>query len=360
MLNNIQYLRGIAAVMVVAFHVLAPSARLDNSDAIPLFFAGQGGVDLFFVISGFIIWYTTRGGDAEPGRFLVRRLKRIVPLYWALTLLLAGIAIALPSVMVTTVFDPQHFIASLLFLPWPHPQLGEMNPVLFVGWSLNYEMAFYLVFALMIPFAPYVRGFLAVLFGMVIVGLGFAIDDGGIMDFYTSSIILEFLFGILIAMAFSTQLRLPVPVSIGLVAGGFIALFYLGSPDLNRVYWAGLPSLAIVTGAVFWEKERQSHPLLLPMLLGAASYAIYLSHVFVLPLCQTLWNLFLPEIAGLWIVIYAAGVSAACLVAGIATYLMLEIPLSHLADAIDDRLAPTARKRPPKRLTTRYLQALRP
>ncbi|EAU41123.1 exopolysaccharide production (acetyltransferase) protein [Fulvimarina pelagi HTCC2506] len=360
MLNNVQYLRGIAAVMVVAFHVLAPTARLDGQTAIPQFYAGQGGVDLFFVISGFIIWFTTRKGEQDPWRFLVRRLKRIIPLYWVLTILMAAIAFVLPGVMLTTVFDLQHLVASLLFVPWPHPHVSDLIPVLFVGWSLNYEMAFYLVFALTIPFVPLARGGIAVVVGLAFVGLGLAIDDTGLWDFYTEPIIIEFLFGIMIAIAFASSLRLPLPLSMGLVLGGFIAMVFLAGPELDRLYWAGLPSLMIVTGVVFWEKQRRTRPAVFPMLLGAASYAIYLSHVFVLPASQTLWTYALPQIAGGWVLIYGVSVGAACLFVGVATYLMLEIPLSTRWTLSRELALDPGRRRPPKLLATRYLQVLRP
>ena len=76
-----------------------------------------------------------------------KRLIRVVPLYWVLTLFLAAVAVMKPEVLATTVFDCRHFVASMLFIPWQHPQIGAMLPLLIPGWTLNYEMAFYVMFA---------------------------------------------------------------------------------------------------------------------------------------------------------------------------------------------------------------------
>ena len=176
-LFNIQYLRGVAALMVVLFHVLDSSGRLGEAVVLPAFPAGEAGVDLFFVISGFIIWHTSRDPGLTPGRFMTKRIKRVVPLYWFFTLAMAAIVIVAPSLLRTTVFEPMHVIASLAFVPYLHPTLHAYNPLVFVGWTLNYEMAFYVAFALLVPLTPGRRTLWIALGGAALVAVGQAIGS---------------------------------------------------------------------------------------------------------------------------------------------------------------------------------------
>src|SRR5262245_4291829 len=104
MLFNIQALRMIASLIVVHAHVAAASG-LDLA-----WHGGATGVDLFFVISGFIIAYVT---SIEPGQFMTRRLIRIVPIYWSTTIALYLLVLALPRLFNTTSSDPMLFVRSL-------------------------------------------------------------------------------------------------------------------------------------------------------------------------------------------------------------------------------------------------------
>ena len=116
---SIQYIRGIAALVVVVWHTGWSRTVL-----------GQSGVDLFFVVSGFVMMLVS-GRESSPGRFSVARLARIAPLYWGVTLLFA----LLDHTPITKV------MTSLLF--WPNGKF----PVVIQGWSLNLEMSYYLLFA---------------------------------------------------------------------------------------------------------------------------------------------------------------------------------------------------------------------
>ena len=139
-----------------------------------------------------------------------KRLIRVVPLYWVLTLFLAGVAIMKPEVLATTVFDLRHFVASMLFIPWQHPQIGAMLPLLIPGWTLNYEMAFYVMFAVSLALPRSIRlwALLALLGGLV--ALGAAMPLSGILAFYTDPIILEFAAGLLLAKAWTSGVTVPV------------------------------------------------------------------------------------------------------------------------------------------------------
>ncbi len=134
-INNIQALRAFAAVLVVTFHTgyIWPTG----------FGVGSFGVDVFFVISGYIM---ARICDTNPSYFLRRRLIRIVPPYWVLTLLIFALAWKLPRLTGATRTTPKELLDSLFFIPFIK-ETGIFRPVLFVGWSLNYEMFFYLAIA---------------------------------------------------------------------------------------------------------------------------------------------------------------------------------------------------------------------
>jgi exopolysaccharide production protein ExoZ len=98
------------------------------------------GVTLFFVISGFIMTQTTGLHRFNPGQFLNRRVRRVVPIYWFATFLVASVTLIAPGMFQRTVFDPQHFFLSLFFIPAYDPSgTGGIWPMFKLGWTLNYE-----------------------------------------------------------------------------------------------------------------------------------------------------------------------------------------------------------------------------
>ncbi|MCR5875270.1 acyltransferase [Phenylobacterium sp. J426] len=137
-MRSIQYLRGIAAFAVLVFHA---AERAGGH-----FGVGAAGVDVFFVISGFIMWVVTCRKTPSPGDFLMRRVQRIVPLYWAATLLVVGVALAIPGSFPNLQVSFEALLKSLFFVPY-HDAGGLIAPLIVPGWTLNYEMFFYLLFA---------------------------------------------------------------------------------------------------------------------------------------------------------------------------------------------------------------------
>ena len=210
MIVSLQYLRAFAAMLVVAFHACDKLAKMQGADPSVAFPVGLTGVDIFFVVSGFIIFVTAKQSDIGPFGFMRKRVIRVVPLYWVLTLLLAAVAVVKPDVLTTSVFETRHFVASMLFIPWQHPQIDALLPLLIPGWTLNYEMAFYAMFAasLFLPKPIRLWALLALLAGLAISGAIVPLD--GIAGFYTDPIILEFAAGLLIARAW-TGGRQPCP-----------------------------------------------------------------------------------------------------------------------------------------------------
>lgn len=329
MIQNLQSLRGIAALMVVVFHVTDGAGRLGEGVRLPRFDMGFAGVDLFFVISGFIIFVTTRRpASARPGLFLLRRLLRVAPLYWFLTALLANVAVFAPQLLGATVFELPHFLASLLFWPAPHPTLPHYNPLLVVGWTLNYEMAFYALFALVLTLPARRQAPAAILALLALAGFGRVAEPSGVLGFYADPVILEFAMGLAIGWAWTAGARPPLAACAALALAGAALLVF--AEDGTRLWSAGVPAAMLVAGAVFAERARG--PLRLPglRLLGDSSYSLYLVHLLALPVVQIAWRRAGLGAEGWSAYAYVGAATLACVLAGLLCYRLLERPLGQL------------------------------
>lgn len=185
-LLGIQYLRALAAVAVVCFH----AASKENLN----FLIGEAGVDVFFVISGFLMVAITTN-ETNPLKFVKNRIKRILPVYWIVTtVMLLGVIFGLfPNARL----DLWHVIASYLFLPAASPATGDIWPLLVPGWTLNYEMAFYALFAIALLISNErnrVALLISALIAIAVVGLVFS-PQAVATRFYSNQIVLEFAAG---------------------------------------------------------------------------------------------------------------------------------------------------------------------
>ncbi|MFC0219988.1 acyltransferase family protein [Pseudochelatococcus lubricantis] len=327
---SIQYLRAVAALMVAGVHLQPQLERLDHGGAWPQWLIG--GVDIFFVISGFIMWLTTRGRPQTPLVFYRRRFRRIVPLYWLMTAFIVSVLLLAPDLLYSARLDPWHVLASFAFIPYPNPATGTMEPLLIPGWTLNYEMFFYLLFgaALLIPDRGRVIA-VSVLLCAIVSLQALNPSPDTLLSFYTSSIILEFLLGIWIGVWHLRERRRPtVHLSLALLAGGFAAMSVLPTlwPELPRLIGFGLPAAVIVAAALRLEQAGGIPDWRGLRLLGDASYSLYLSHPLVLSAASRIWKqMGLPGIgAPAWTFVPAA--MAACVAVAIALYLTVERPLA--------------------------------
>src|SRR5579871_955653 len=252
MLNRLQGLRAVAAYMVVIFHAFEFLSTLHMG--IPRIASGAAGVDLFFVISGFIMVYVAGARDTPAG-FLINRIARIVPLYWLGTLLIVAAASYRSWLAPGVLLDPQSVLASLFFVPAFDAE-GHLAPALRVGWTLNWEMMFYLLFT-MSMFAP--RRFripLLITLMTAVFILGLISPTTASSSFYGKTIIFEFAAGCLIATAFQDHraaqwLKRLSPW--GLIAGGAALLVganFIHVDDDTRAIFRGAPAALIVTGVL--------------------------------------------------------------------------------------------------------------
>ena len=283
MLLNVQMLRGIAALLVVFVHLDA-LARMAGLPAGSSFF-GNSGVDLFFVISGMIMVMTTAGGRQTPAGFLRNRLARIAPLYWTITLAVFAVALAAPALMQTTSADPVQLVKSLAFIPFARAD-GAMHPTVFVGWTLNYEMMFYVLFALGMALPGRWLGLIATGVAIALAAAAGQVfrPTAPVIAFYLQPVILEFAGGMALGALLPLLPERPAwrwpAVAAGLVAFVMMLADAWLWPSLDRAVIFGLPAVAVVAAAVIAERAGLRAGQGWVQLIGAASYAIYLTHFF--------------------------------------------------------------------------------
>lgn len=316
-LLSIQYLRAVAALMVVAYH-----AGVNKGVFVGV---GAAGVDIFFVISGFIMWTVTER-ESSPREFLRLRAIRIVPLYWAVTLGVAALAVLAPALVRNYDPEPQRILLSLFFVPHPDPT-GQIYPFITPGWTLNYEMFFYLVFAVALALPRQRQGlFLTLVLTALVIAGRLRPSDGPIWRTYTDPLLLEFLAGVMLAKAWRAD-RLP-SAGVGALAilagvGGFVALHVTGYylEPLRALIW-GLPAFLIVAGALTLEVRRGVPKLPWLKAVGDGSYSIYLCHtVLIAALAKVVGGLPTPAFVVVTLVVSTVG--------GVLCFKLFERPVTE-------------------------------
>jgi exopolysaccharide production protein ExoZ len=335
----IQYLRAVAASLIAFQHAMGVPAFVHYAAHF-----GTVGVDLFFVISGYIMWTTTERRDRGPLAFWLARIVRVVPLYWMFTAAYVAAALITPGSFFVVNLDPGHIVQSFLFVPAEHPTLGLVAPVYTLGWTLNYEMFFYLLFGLCL-FVPWQRLRFAVLAAifLVLVAIGWVIEPRGpILRTYTDPIMLEFLAGIVLAILSTRLMRCGTWAGLMLLTAAtlWVAGVYGYGLDLPRIVSHGVPAVVAVAGALIIEPATRARPNRLGLLLGDASYSIYLAH----PFAQRLFLLGVNRTVGLATVsptLYVFTAFVVGIVGGVISHLAIERPLLIAARKLIGRSQPT-------------------
>lgn len=340
MIANIQMLRAVAALAVVLHHT---QFHLQTIHGTPLFaLVGRAGVDLFFLISGFVMVYTTRDSQRTTIQFWIDRALRIVPLYWlgttlVIVLFLAGLpALDVQQLKVTDI------IKSYLFIPYI-ATYGEGRPLLDVGWTLNFEIYFYALFGLTFFVRSQVKA-LAMLGALfVAIWLFVKLSPGlpWVVAHYGSALVFEFLIGGVVALWYMKRadgqpVRRPV-LGMTLIGAGLVAVLVGGwqfaeivnyHPELRVAVFGG-PSVLVLAGALLLEQAGYAVKSRFVLLLGAASYAIYLVHPFVLQPAVPLFNAIMPGSTLMHIAGAAAVAFTLATAAGLAVHLWIEKPMTN-------------------------------
>jgi peptidoglycan/LPS O-acetylase OafA/YrhL len=290
-LLSIQILRAVAALAVLTHHTLFEISFYTSGRGVAQdILVGAAGVDLFFVISGFVMVYSSEplfGRSDAPRVFLLRRLVRIVPLYWAVSgIILAYVLITYRGLI--DIYSVGSVIASFAFVPYPGPGPGGlMQPIHGLGWTLNYEMFFYAVFtaAIVLPRRAAVLAVTAVF--LVLVAIGRARPLPQPLAFWSQPIILEFCLGMIIAQAYRAGVRWPRRVSwaVGIAAIAAFATSARGvswSGALASLVEWGVPAAALVAACTLSRDTVPPGPVARCFgFLGDVSYSLYLVHPLV-------------------------------------------------------------------------------
>ena len=263
-----------AAIAVVVSHQLG---------GLGPFGVGAHGVDLFFVISGLIIFSLTEpqpngSQPIGPRRFMLDRLARIVPLYWLATLL-AFVLVSVDLPLYGCSSDPVLLVKSLLFIPAYSPN-GHLWPTLLLGWTLNYEMFFYLLFAVFLCLPPRFRIPALALTLLPIVLLGRLLHiPGAVAASYANPLELEFLAGALVGSVFGLTLKAHALPRQLLYSAGIVllmlALSLLFHDLLSAALCVGIVCVGLVVERQGWLPRSRALKF-----LGDASFAIYLCQQF--------------------------------------------------------------------------------
>jgi exopolysaccharide production protein ExoZ len=336
---SLQILRFVAAMMVALCHARYLIPLLTNSIAPTWFWngavVGVAGVDLFFVISGFVIAMTGPFARPRPSAklFFWRRWRRVAPVYFVISLpFIVNAWRAGP-------LSPDRLAATFLF--WPAAGAKIVFPYVGVGWTLCYEMAFYSAMALLLIGGRTKRNL--IISGSVIAGLIALrlLSDAAWLRYLVNPMFLEFGAGVALAYGRTWLARLPMTLGVVFLLAGIGAFAFeaalnvgdvIGDPWLvlrGRDLWPrlalyGLPSSIIVAGALICEPWCRGRLADLLAKGGDASYAIYLTHSVAMAQVAVVWLAIGAPRAPFLIV--AAGLAAA-LAVGLLVYRVIEKPI---------------------------------
>jgi len=353
--TGIQALRFVAAMLVVLAHSTAMVNERMHLDMFK-WRAGWSGVDIFFVISGFVMTISSGGLTQRVDGwkiFITRRLIRIVPLYWVATTIKLATILVLPSLALDSPLELWNTIASYLFFPTFDDKSLLAAPLLKVGWTLNYEMLFYVIFTIALFLGKSPLKFTAVIFALAVAINIFSTPSVPFIYGFLEPILMEFVMGMLVAklclrvntinavvniearhgaknfidklLQYISTTKVSAIIGAVAVLASFIIMFNCAQQPMwwRWAYW-GLPSMVIVAVIALWEPAlRKVIPKLLAT-LGDSSYSLYLFHTFTVPLLGTLMlklKLVQPTLA-----------LAACIVispiACLAIYNWFELPMT--------------------------------
>ena len=310
MIMNIQFLRAIAAVLVVLYHL---SQYFERSDGVLQNFHflfnqfGYAGVDIFFVISGYVLWVSSREYQRSnaTGRFLYNRACRIYFGYWPFFLI---------ALLIFSIFGKQSLGQTDYFGSFFLYQTDLRHLLLPISWTLVFELYFYLCFFIFLRFSrEHLPKLFLLVFCLIVVLQAGAIavfdfynpinspEDNLFLYFFTSPLCLEFLAGCLIGVFFEKR-RIPLLlpfVFFGVVgfAAGLTYQSILIMPDRSmaqgyfypqRVFFWGITAVVIVATLIELEKRGVVLAGRWGQLIGGASYSIYLSHMIIFYLFRQL------------------------------------------------------------------------
>lgn len=280
-LNSLQALRGIAAIMIIFEHV-------------SFLRCGIFGVDIFFVLSGFMIVLSTEKG---MDFFLIKRLIRIVPFYWLVTILTFLAIKVAPGAFASTQGGIKELLLSMFFIPFDMNTgsvfsvaqgIPVMQPLMRIGWTLNLEMLFYVVFYLSAKISYRARVLIASTILLVLVALSRFIDSY-VMIIWGNAQLIEFIFGMLLYLCCKRLKEKELPKALSILAGVVLCLTCIVMALLERngmglglfrILSFGLPAALVILCAYLYEKNLKTPAAL--VFIGDISFSIYYVHYYII------------------------------------------------------------------------------
>lgn len=270
--RNLQELRGMSACLIVISHIPLVGITIGTS-------LGGYGVTMFFLLSGFLLIHST---EKSTSFFLEKRIIRIIPMYYLITLVTYVMASIQPEWFNTTVATPQNLIKSLLFIPYMNPN-GNVRPILDVAWALFPEVWFYIVFYISLKISYKHRALITGGCFMTLFGIGMAVENPILNQFKEAFLTLSigmFLYYIwkwVPAVKINTKSWVPKFI--------LVAMYFIIGILYNNLIYAKKRFLAIILAyfvfcifVVLEGKIRESNIL---FKLGRISYSLYLTHEFI-------------------------------------------------------------------------------
>jgi exopolysaccharide production protein ExoZ len=250
-----------------------------------------------------------------------------------MTTIYLAVGLVAPSVLKSTSIRADHVISSFLFIPSYHPILsGQIWPLVIPGWSLNYEWFFYLVFALAIALAPHRRAVIAIGILISLTGLGLCVPSlNPIVRTYSSTLLIEFIFGIVVGEAFlaNDTRAIPVALSLFLIIGAASVVAKQGGINIWQSAVYGSLSAALLSALLWLERRgaRSKNPIAIA--LGDSSYSIYLTHVVIVAvLRQFSVRSSIQEFGGYLYIPLLFLVLCVCGVLGWVNFVLIERPMT--------------------------------
>lgn len=290
MIQNIQTMR-------VLFTFLVITAHLENAYAVigldKLIIAlAHVSVDGFIVVSAFLIPFTQALRPKPPLAFLGRRLARLVPLYWAVTLFVAAIALALPHIFAHTMVTPETLLKSLFFIPY-QKSWGQIEPIVYVGWTMNLFVAYILLHTLSLKVAGKYAWVMTVAVLLALVTYGFVFKpQEAIAKFFTGPRLLSFVAGLLLctwwlharnSRLFEAPQKWLKPTLYAMAIVGFVLCTLRDTilPLPISRYFGPLFACMLIAAVIMLDRVGAVHRSRLRDRLAEASFAIYLTHYLV-------------------------------------------------------------------------------
>lgn len=341
--DSIQVLRGVTSLFIVLEHI-----RFLN--------CGAFGVDIFFCLSGFMIMFSTHKSTQY---FLRKRLIRILPLYYLMTLGTYLLLLVFPHMFAQSKANPVFLLKSLLFIPFDIGE-GALQPLMRVGWTVNCEIFFYLIFLLSFRISHKYRGLVcSALLSLVVAAAQLTQTSFAPLAFYGNPVMLEFIFGILAYYAARglyqchTAGKLPricLPFSLAGIVVIFFTLLttkpHIDILGFRRPLLWGLPAFLIVLCFFVWGLYAKKMPDSL-VRLGNISFSLYLIHYYpVLFLDRLVFDFSAPSPFALF------GVAAAITV----SVLLACVSYSLIEKRFSDRLRDWLLRRCPQKHQEERLQ----